>query len=113
MRLRARIRTFSLIGVLAMMGCGPAKPNGKLIELQLARAVPLQSRPQQVLDYLNEQKIEHSGYQRDSGRGHLIEAIVRDESKWSIVKTDCGIKFWFDEDGRLLKFEVREEYTGP
>jgi hypothetical protein len=96
-----------------MIGCGPAKPNAKMIQDQLARDVPLQSSLKQVLDYLNAQKIEHSDYLRDGNSGHLIEAVVRDQSKWSIVKTSCGIKFWFDADGHLLKYQVREEYTGP
>jgi hypothetical protein len=113
MRLRERIQRCYLIGVLLLIGCGPAKPNAKVIEQQLAKAVPLQSSPQEVLDYLNREKIEHSDYLRDGSRGHLIEAVVRDQSRWSIVKTSCGIKFRFGEDGRLLKYEVREEYTGP
>jgi hypothetical protein len=113
MWLRGRIRAFYLISVLMMIGCGPARPDAKAIQQQLSGAVPLQSSLQQVSDYLNKQKIEHSDYLRDADRGYLIKAMVRDRSKWSLVRTDCGIEFRFDKDGHLLKYEVREHYTGP
>jgi hypothetical protein len=113
MWLRETIKGCSLAIALLMMGCGPVSPNAKAIEQELARAIPLRSNPKQVLEYLNEQRIEHSDYQRDGDRGYSIKAVVRDQSKWSIVKTDCGIAFRFDNDGHLLAYKVLERYTGP
>jgi hypothetical protein len=113
MFLRARIRIPYIIFALLLLGCGPAKPDAKAVERDIAKAVRLQSNPMQVLDYLSEQKIEHSQYLRDAAQGNTIQAVVRDRSKWDIVKTDCGIVFRFDNHDRLVAFDVREQYTGP
>ena len=83
------------------------------VERRLTRAIPLQSTPAQVIDYLNREKIEHSQYLRDSAQGNSILAVIRDKYKWAIVKTDYGITFRFDDHDRLIAFEVREHYTGP
>jgi len=79
----------------------------------LAKAVELQSNPTQVLNYLSGQNIEHSAYIRDHEKGSSITAIVRDHSKWNIVKVNCGIVFNFDNNDRLTSYEVREHFTGP
>jgi len=113
MSIRAGIRTSYLLCVMMLLGCGPAKPNAKDIERDLANSVPLQSTPAQVLDYLTAQKIEHSQFIRDATQGNLIHAEIRDQSKWNIVKTDCGILFRFDDHDRLISYEVSEHYTGP
>jgi hypothetical protein len=98
---------------LLLLGCGSVKPSAKDVERDLTKAVPLQSTPVQVLDYLSGQKIEHSQYLRDAVQGNSIHAVVRDTSKWAIVKTDCGIVFRFDDHDRLVAYDVREHYTGP
>jgi len=113
MSIRAGIRTSYLLCVLMLLGCGPAKPNAKDIERDLARSVPLQSTPAQVLDYLTVHKIEHSQYVRGAADGNLIYAAIRDQSKWNIVKTDCAIVFRFDDHDRLISYDVRDRYTGP
>ena len=110
---RPCIWTSYLLCVLMLLGCGPAKPNAKTVERDLAKTVPLQSTPAEVLNYLTAQKIEHSQYVRDAARGNLIYAVIRDQSKWDIVKTDCGIVFRFDNHDRLVSYDVREHYTGP
>ncbi len=113
MSIRAGMRTSYLLCALILTGCGPAKPNAKAVERELAKAVPLQSTPAQVLNYLTVQKIEHSQFLRDAAQGNLIHAVVRDQSKWDIVKTDCSIVFRFDDHDRLVAYDVRERYTGP
>ena len=111
--LRCAFRTASLLCCSLLLGCGPASPNAKDVERDLAKAVPLHSTPAQVLDYLREQKIEHSQYLRDAVQGNSIQAIIRDTSKWNIVKADCGIVFRFDNHDQLVAFDVRGRYTGP
>jgi hypothetical protein len=98
---------------LLLVGCASTKPSAQAVEQTLSKAVPLQSTPGQVLDYLSRQKIEHSQYLRDAVKGNSIQAVIRDTSKWDIVKTDCGIVFQFNDHDRLLAFDVRERYTGP
>jgi hypothetical protein len=110
---REGIQTASLLCSLLLVGCGPAGPNAKDVERDLAKTLPLQSTPTYVLDYLNRGKIEHSQYVRDAVQGNSIQAVIRDQSKWAIVKTDCGVVFRFDDHDRLIAYDVREHYTGP
>jgi hypothetical protein len=67
----------------------------------------------QVLDYFTVQKVEHSQYVRDAIQGHLVRAVIREQSIWAIVKTDCSIVFRFDDHDRHMAYEVRERLTGP
>ena len=87
--------------------------NPEAVKQQLLAAVPLQSTPTQVLDYLNKRKIEHSEYLRDPVEGNSIKAILRDQSKWSIVKMNYSIVFQFNDQDRLIAYVVRRAYTGP
>jgi len=104
----------SRIGIRALhLLCGPARPNAKALERDLAKAIPLQSSPKQVLDYLSAHQITHSQYLHDAYQGNSIMAVVRDKSKWEIVTADCAIVFKFDEHDRLTGYDVRERYTGP
>jgi hypothetical protein len=113
MSIRAGARESYLFFVMMLLGCGSAKPNAKDVERDLTKTVPLKSTATQVLDYLTRQKIEHSQYVRDATQGNLIHAEIRDQSKWEIVRTDCGIVFRFDDHDRLVSYEVSEHYTGP
>jgi hypothetical protein len=110
---QARVGIPLVLCSFLLIGCGPARPNAEDVRQDLAKALPLQSTPSQVIDYLSREKIEHSEYLRDPMQGNSIKAAVRDKSKWNIVKTDCCILFRFDEHDRLVAYEVRERYTGP
>ena len=113
MPLGIRIRAVCFLLGLLLVGCGPVKPSTDDLKRDLAAAVPLQSTPTQVLTYLTRQRIEHSQYLHDAVQGNTIHAIVRDRSKWDIVRTDCNITFQFDDRDRLVGFQVRERLTGP
>jgi hypothetical protein len=102
-----------LLSCLLLSGCWSAKADPKAVERRLAAAVPLQSAPGQVLDYLNSQKIEHSEYLRDATHGNSIKAMIPDKSKWTMVKTGYSVLFRFDSHDRLVGYEVRPAYTGP
>jgi len=108
-----RIRAGCFLWGLLLVGCGPARPSAEVVKRDLSTAVPLQSTPAQVLTYLTRQRIEHTEYNRDARQGNLIHAVVRDRSRWNIVKTDCSITFHFDDRDRLVAFDVREWLTGP
>src|SRR3989442_15643411 len=103
---------FLLLGGLVLLGCRSMLTNPEAVKQQLLAAVPLQSTPTQVLDYLNKRKIEHSEYLRDPVEGNSIKAILRDQSKWSIVM-NYSIVFQFNDQDRLIAYVVRPAYTGP
>jgi hypothetical protein len=112
-RMPWRFRIPWLLGCLLLAGCWSAKADPKALEQRLAAAVPLQSTPNQVLAYLNNQKIEHSGYLLDPTQGNSIKAMIRDKARWSLMKTGYNVLFRFDSHDRLVGYEVRPAYTGP
>ena|ERR1035438_7435619 len=113
MLLRARIRTALVLCSLMLAGCGSAKPNVEAVKRDLAKALPAQSTPAQVLDTLNAKGIEHSQYLHDPVKGRCINGFVRDKTIFAVVKTHCGLLFRFDDQDRLVSFEAREIHTGP
>jgi hypothetical protein len=96
-----------------ILGCGPARSDAKSVERDLAKAIPMQSSPAQVLNYLSVRGIEHSQYIHDAEQDNSINAVIRDKSEWKIVKTDIGIVFKFDKRDRLTGYDVRQHLTGP
>lgn len=112
----SRIRRGPLLSTLLcllILGCGAHTIDRGTVERQLSIALPVGSTTSQVLDYLDHQRIEHSKYRRDKKSGNSIQALIRDRSKWAIVRTDYGIVFRFDGHDRLESFEVHPHYTGP
>jgi hypothetical protein len=102
-----------LLSSLLLLGCGPMKTDAKVVERRLTSTIPLQSTPVQVLGYLNSEKIEHTQYVKDTTQGNSIKAMVRDKSRWGIVKTNYSVIFRFDDQDRLIGYDVRPAYTGP
>lgn len=102
-----------LLSCLLLVGCGGGKADPKAVEQRLAKAIPLQSSRSQVLDYLDGHKIEHSEYLRDVTRGNSIKAMIRDKSRWGLVKTNYSVVFRFDDHDRLVSYDVSPAYTGP
>lgn len=102
-----------VVSCFVVLGCGFTETQAKAIEKELATALPLQSTSVQVLDYLNNRRIEHSAYRRDSANGGSVQAIIRDQSQFAIVQTHVSILFHFDDHDRLLAYEVTPTHTGP
>ena len=113
MLLRAGIRTACFLCCLLLIGCGSRKPNVEAVKQDLAKALPPQSTPAQVIDYLDGKGIEHSEYLHDPVKGRCINAFVRDRTLFARVRTHCGLLFHFDDHDRLVSFEAREIRTGP
>jgi hypothetical protein len=112
MRVHQNLGTLCVISVMFMC-CSSSQTDQKAIERRLAAAVPLQRTASQVLDFLTDEKIEHSDYLRDAIEGNSIRAIIRDQSRWRPVKTNYSIVFRFDSRDRLTGYDVRPVYTGP
>jgi hypothetical protein len=89
-------------------GCQSTKMTAKDQAQYLEQAIPTQSSPAQVIAYLDSENVAHSGY-----AGNSISAVVRDKSKWDIVRADYGIEFKFDEKNQLSAVVIKEHLTGP
>ena len=63
-----------------------------------------------VVQILAEKGIENSGLQAGSG---IVYAIIRGTSGGPVIKGSITMKFFFDDGGRLTRYEVREVQTGP
>jgi hypothetical protein len=113
MRIPVSFGILCLLSCLLLLGCRSAKADPKAVEQRLVTAVPLQATPNQVIDYLNSQKIEHSEYRTDAKQGNSIKAIIRDKARWRLVKTNYSVVFRFDSHDRLVGYDVRPAYTGP
>jgi hypothetical protein len=114
MSITAQFRVLCVLSCLLLFGCRSAQMDRKALAQEIAHAIPLQSTPAQVLNYLDGRKIIHSPYGRDAMKGNSIGAIVRyDPSEWRVVYTSYSIEFRFDGNDRLIASEIHEKYTGP
>lgn len=104
--------TVSVVSCLLVLACGSGNVNSAAIEKQLAAAIPPGATVDHVVEYLNLEKVEHSEYRRDA-TPRTISAMIRDESRFALVKTSYQIVFHFDEHDRLVSYSVRPVYTGP
>lgn len=48
-----------------------------------------------------------------SDEGSTVQAIVRDESRNSLIRTNIRIQFLFDANSKLVSYELQDLYTGP
>jgi len=48
-----------------------------------------------------------------SDGGSTIQAIVRDASRNSLIRTNIRIRFFFGADSKLASYELQDLYTGP
>jgi hypothetical protein len=109
----AKFQKLGFISCLLLLGCGRAPTDTNAVKQLLAAAIPPQATPAQVLDYLDNQKLEHTPYRQDVRTGRSIQSAIRDKRKFTLIKTDYGIVFHFDDHDRLVGYDVTPYYTGP
>lgn len=73
-------------------------------------ALPIGSSAEAVVDYLNEQSIEHDQYKEPAPQ---ITGIARDVKKGFLTSTSLQFFFEFDQQKTLKRFFLKEIYTGP
>jgi hypothetical protein len=59
----AKLQLSCVLGCLLLTGCSPTIKERAAIAESLAEGIQVQSTPRQVLEYLDNHKIEHSQYQ--------------------------------------------------
>jgi hypothetical protein len=85
--------------------------NVKVVKIvnELKTSLPVGTTNQNVITYLDANKIEHGEYDRQN---HSLAAIVRNIEESPVVTTHLKIFFIFDINGRLTDFTLKEVYTG-
>lgn len=114
-------RLFTILAVLTLgaalfLGCESRQNDDRdsvALTQRLGAEIPLRSNPIQVLRYLDSKGIDHSLYIRDAAKGNSIQSVIRDKSRWDIVREDYSISFQFDDHDRLKRIDVQSWLTGP
>jgi hypothetical protein len=97
--------------VVAMTACEGRSPRTvSEVESFIREKLPVGTDRSRVVQVLNEAGIENSGMQAGSG---VVHAIIRDTSGGLVIKGSITMKFFFDDRGKLARYEVRETFTGP
>jgi hypothetical protein len=104
-----------LVCALAL-GCNQGPEGAGHVKERLLASVPIESSSQQVMHYLDSQKINHTTYGHEEGGG-VVGASLPDKAQYAsssaIIKTDFSLDFHFDNHDRLTALKVTEKYTGP
>lgn len=83
----------------------------KLTEKQakeiLNRKLPIGTDKSQVKRFLDRNAWEYSE------RNSTIQAIVRDASRNSFIRTNIRFRFYFDSQGKLVSYDLQDLHTGP
>lgn len=83
----------------------------------IGRNTPVGSSASKVISFLKFHNMEHSDAIIDSTcltcNGPVIYAAVRNTSSSFIEQTDTLIRFYFDGNNKLIRFEVTRGSTGP
>jgi hypothetical protein len=93
------------------------------LERRISESVRVGARPEQVLQFLDGEQIEHSGLDRlgefDSDTrfyalgSPVIRAIKRHTASGLLGFQSLQVVFLFNEKAELVRFDVRPVYTAP
>ncbi len=100
------------VTALLSTACAENKDNKmsiKTVEEHLQRNLKLGENYKQVIEFLDKEKFEHSGYLQKEKK---IFGIIRDIKRYPIRKS-VQLVFMFNEKGELLKIDIKEAFTGP
>jgi hypothetical protein len=79
------------------------------VRKEIEQSLPIGSSGAEVDSYLDSHGILHSHI--NDSPNEL--ALIRDKSRFVIVRRDIQIRFHFDHSGRLLDYSLQENLTGP
>jgi hypothetical protein len=110
-----RHRAPLLLACALALGCNQGREGAGHVKERLLASVPMESSSQQVMLYLDNQRIKHTPYHHEED-GSAVEASLPDKAQYAssaIIKTDYSLNFHFDNRDRLTALTVTEKYTGP
>ena len=93
----------------ALAGCGTAPLNTKAdVESFLQQNIAQGASRDAVISMLDAQEVQHSG----RSLPHTLYATVRPANS-ALAKRGFQVRFEFNSDDRLTRYEVAEKYMGP
>lgn len=97
--------------VVAMTGCEASDLRTvRDVDTFIREHIPIGSDRSTVVDVLTKRRIENSALTAKDG---IVYAIIRDTSGGPLIKGSISMRFFFDVNGKLARFEVQEGWTGP
>jgi hypothetical protein len=117
-RHRASIAALLIVTATGAGSCGspqPARATGATMTAQdqqarIDAALPAGTPAAAVTAWLDDQKVEHSGYVENE---RVINAIWRDVERKGVTSRSIRADFHFSPDRKLEKLIVRDAFTGP
>ena len=109
-------RTIAFAFVLAIGGAvttGCERPDPQKIRREIDAAIPSGSTKRVVSAYLSNRGSDYLVFTSPSDGKTYIQAMLRDHSRWQLIKLDYRVVFRFDGDDRLSGDEVKAAFTGP
>lgn len=108
---------FLIFVVLLGLTCSIPGRNyfkAKKVSAAIAAQLPVGSAQPQVMAFLDEQGLDHSPYYVDDPvfPGRYINAIVRGTAWGFLCTADMEIKFNFDANDKLTKYEIDYSASG-
>jgi hypothetical protein len=109
----------SIVVCLAVVVTILAYPGSRWLDFRQAKLTQQQAR--EILDSelptgmdksVVKQSLDAKHWVYSDG-GATIQAIVRDESRNYLIRTNIRIQFFFDADSKLVSYELQDLYTGP
>ena len=103
------IPSLVLAAGVVLAGCGTTPLNTKAdVESFLRQNISPGASRDAVISMLEAQEVQHSG----RSLPHTLYATVRPANS-ALAKRGFQVRFEFDGDDRLTRYEVAEKYMGP
>ena len=106
----ARLLLSVLLMCLPLTACDRAA-DMQDAERRLTAGIPDYAAPADVMHYLDGQKIEHSGYERQGTPANTIHATIRERIVWRLVQRAYTAVYRFDAHDHLVEKVVGVKYT--
>ncbi len=100
----------TFIGV-TLVGCRDPNIIEKNLRTQVQEQLPIGSDKEHVIAFLRGRNIGEFSY---SEKSRTLYAIMRDVAKpsFDFVRTDIQLRFFFDEEEKLVSYTIDQIHTG-
>lgn len=96
---------------MTLVGCRDPNIIEKNLRAQVQQQLRFGSDKEHVIAFLRSRNIGEFSY---SEKSRILYAIMRDVAKpsFDFIRTDIQLKFFFDEEGKLVSYTIDQIHTG-